>query len=360
MIQQPMGSRPPLFNIRSLQGEIPRVLERLPKDSIKIYGSVLLSPDYSDIDVAVSGSDTTTMAYLLHHAGHAGFHPIVFPQSTFENLHNLLSWKNCLSTADKDGVRTYGTQYTDSNILQFNPASRVAFPDFMTAVRAAGKMEKRGYILPASEKARAILHLRSHVTALGGIAREALTERVSYILAAHGAIVAGGFFRDEVDGRSPKDIDVFVPANCGWAELCDELAQELEEIKFDTPAGSRVNLRKFRAKSQAPGHECLIVDVIDYSFVHEAKHVVETFDFRCNCLWWDPQTDEVHGGMGASPADIITDIRDRRLVVGDNMWYRAGLYRALKRWQRFRGDGYVADAENVAKYSAYVKRFAGQ
>ena len=50
----------------------------------------------------------------------------------------------------------------------------------------------------------------------------------------------------------------------------------------------------------------------------------------------------------------------RRLVVGDNMWYRAGLYRALKRWQRFRGDGYVADAENTAKYAEYVKLFSGR
>ena len=360
MIQQPSGPRHPLFNTRTLGSDIPRVLERLPSDSIKIYGSSLLSSDFADIDIAVSENDTSTMAYLLHHAPRAGFHPIVLRQSTFDNLHNLLSWKNCLMTADKDGAITYGTQFFSGGILQFNPASRTAFPDFISAVRAAEKMEKRGYILPASEKARAILHLRDSVRALGTIAREALTDQVMYLLAAHGAIVAGGFFRDEIDGRPPKDVDVFVPAGQGWSELCDEITKVLEEVKFDIPSGSRVNLRKFRARSQAPGHECLVIDVIDYSFVHEAKHVVETFDFRCNCLWWDPQTDEVSGGMGASPADILEDIRLRRLIVGDNMWYRAGLYRALKRWQRFRGDGYVADAENVAKYSEYVKHFAGQ
>jgi hypothetical protein len=60
--------------------------------------------------------------------------------------------------------------------------------------------------------------------------------------------------------------------------------------------------------------------------------------------------------MGASPADILEDIRLRRLIVGDNMWYRASPGRALMRWQRFRRDGYVADAENAAKYSFYVKK----
>ena len=47
---------------------------------------------------------------------------------------------------------------------------------------------------------------------------------ISSSVAGRGAVVAGGFFRDEVDGRAPKDIDVFVPAGRGWSELCDELA----------------------------------------------------------------------------------------------------------------------------------------
>ena len=71
MIQQPSGPRHPLFNTRTLGSDIPRVLERLPSGSIKIYGSSLLSSDFADIDIAVSENDTSTMAYLLHHAPRA-------------------------------------------------------------------------------------------------------------------------------------------------------------------------------------------------------------------------------------------------------------------------------------------------
>jgi hypothetical protein len=160
-----------------------------------------------------------------------------------------------------------------------------------------------------------------------------------------------------VDGRCPKDIDVFVPAGRRWSELCENIAQVLEEIDFDKPAGSRVNLRKFRAKSRCPGHEALVVDVIDYGFVHSAAHVVETFDFACNTLWWDPASRTgIQGGFALSAPEVVWHIRQRKLVVGNNLWYRASPGRALMRWQRFRRDGYVADAENAAKYSFYVKK----
>jgi predicted nucleotidyltransferase len=346
--------------IGSLGAEARRVLERLPKGTAKIFGSALRGGPCNDIDVAVRYIDQSNWSYLLYSAQSAGIHPIRLSDVVYDNLHNLLSWKNCCATADMDGVITYGHDYTASDILQFNPQSRKAFPNFSSAVKAASKMEKNGFIIPPSEKARAEFHLTDNHDSLVKIAREALTDRVVYLLAAHDAVVAGGFFRDEVDGRCPKDIDVFVPANRGWLELCEELKEELEEIEFEIPEGKRVNLRKFRARSACPGHEMLVIDVIDYGFVHEPTHVVETFDFSCNTLWWQPGRSVMHAGLGRTVDEVVSDIRNRHLIVGDNMWYRAGLYRALKRWQRFRGDGYVADAANIAKYAKYVKLFNGK
>jgi hypothetical protein len=348
------------LHIDSLGVEARRVLERLPNGTAKIFGSALRSGPCGDIDVAIRFTDQSNWSYLLYNAEPVGIHPVRLSDTVYDNLHNFLSWKNCCATADMDGSITYGRDYVSSSILQFNPLSRKAFPNFSSAVKSAIKMEKSGFSIPSSEKARAEFHLTGNPDSLVKIVREALTDQVVYLLASHGAVVAGGFFRDEVDGRCPKDIDVFIPAYRGWKELCEELKKELEEIEFNIPAGKRVNLRKFRAKSAVPGHEMLVIDVIDYGFVHEPAHVVETFDFSCNTLWWQPGRAEMCGGFGRSVDEVIADIRERRLIVGDNMWYRAGLYRSLKRWQRFRGDGYVADDVNVKKYADYVKLFSGK
>jgi predicted nucleotidyltransferase len=346
------------LDLQSIDPRLPDVLARLPPASVKIFGSALADAgSCGDIDIAVAEEDTSTLAYLLHHAPILSLHPVALPRHIFDNLHNLLSWKNCLVTTDGAGIFTYGNQYVDSDVLVFNPASRTAFPDFKSARRAAKKLELGGRQTPMSERSRAVLHLCNNLDQLAEIAREALTDEVVWRIAGHGAVVAGGFFRDEVDGRCPKDIDVFVPAGRRWSELCDNIAQVLEEIDFDKPAGSRVNLRKFRAKSRCPGHEALVVDVIDYGFVHSAAHVVETFDFSCNTLWWDPASRTgIQGGFALSAPEVVWHIRQRKLVVGNNLWYRASPGRALMRWQRFRRDGYVADAENAAKYSFYVKK----
>lgn len=343
--------------------DLQKALTRLIPGAAKFFGSAIVSPgDANDIDVAVASDDSPTLAYLLNISKAYGLHPVSMPRWMFDDLHNLLSWKNMCVTADAaTGDVLFGTHYTAGTELQFNPASRRAFPDFMSARRAAAKLEKRGYRVPDSEKARAELHLLGNTAALIKIAREALGDRLVSELAEYDAVIAGGFFRDEVDGRYPKDLDIFVSENRNWEGLCRYLASWMEEVEVDMPAGKgRVNLRKFRAKSRCPGHEMLVLDVIDYGFAHKPEHVVETFDFSCNTLWWTPRDPYMHGGFGLTPEQVIEHIRTRKLVVGDNMWYRAGLYRALKRWQRFKADGYVADVANTEKYSEYVKFFSGK
>ena len=350
-------SAPSLANLRAPER---RVIERLAPGDAVVVGSALFGPDHGDVDVAVEAGDDRTMAFLLGVAGGTAIHPVPVPRGTLGRIQDLMSWKNCCAAVTPAGEVRVGRHFVQGTELAFNPASAPVFPDFRTVVMAAKKMERRGFVVPPAEKARAELHLTRNVDSLVKIAREALTDQVVYLLAGRGAVVAGGFFRDEVDGRAPKDIDVFVPAGRGWSELCDELAGVLEEVEFEVPRGKRVNLRKFRARSPVHGHENLVIDVIDYGFVHADEHVVETFDFSVNCLWWSPGDWHVRGSAAHPAEEVVRHIRERRLVVGDNMWYRAGLYRALKRWQRFRGDGYVADEENVRKYQEYLRLFQGR
>ena len=339
--------------------DLRRALERLAPGSAKVFGSALLQTGGADLDIAVAERDDATFAYLLNIAPAHGIHPVRFPQWLFDDLHNRLSWKNMCVTADaRTGEVVLGREHVSGRELVFNPPSRDAFPDLRKAVRSARKLsERHGFSPPGpSERLRAQLHLHGNVASLADLAREALTDQVVHILAAFGAVVAGGFFRDEVDGRTPKDIDVFVPAGRDWEQLCNDLSEILEEVEFEKPEGKRVNLRKFRAKSACPGHEMLVVDVIDYGFVHSTAHVVETFDFVQNMLWWDPSCHlGIQGGQDHSVEEIFHCIRERILKVGDNLWYRAGVYRALSRWQRFRRDGYIPDAQTVEKYSNYVK-----
>ena len=339
-----------------------RALDRLTPGSAKVFGSALWEAVPGDIDIAVPEDDDATFSYLLNISTAHGIHPMRFPRHVFDNLHDLLSWKNMCATADaRTGEIVVSRSFVEGRTIQFNPASKVAFPDPKMVRRAATKLEARGGHVPDSERARFSLHLLGNIDALETIAREALTERVVWLLAGHGAAVAGGFFRDEVDGRAPKDIDVFVPAGHNWEQLCNDLAEILEEVEFEKPDGKRVNLRKFRAKSNCPGHEMLVLDVIDYGFVHSTAHVVETFDFSCNTLWWDLTCRHgIQGGFDLTASQVVEHIRQRKLVVGDNLWYRAGRYRALKRWQRFKQDGYVADEANVKKYAEYVKLFPGK
>jgi hypothetical protein len=154
---------------------------------------------------------------------------------------------------------------------------------------------------------------------------------------------------------------VFVPAGGSWDRLCEALSGFLEEVKIDCPPRKRLNLRKFKAISRCPRQENLVLDVIDYGFVHRPEHVVETFDFSANCMWWAPGSDrDIQGSAQYPPEEIVRHIRGKILKVGDNMWYKAGPFRALSRWQRFRNDGYVADEETTKKYKEYVHQMLGK
>jgi hypothetical protein len=170
-------------------------------------------------------------------------------------------------------------------------------------------------------------------------------------IASHGGIVAGGCFRDLLVGIDPKDVDVFVPGDGEWDSLCSRLSETLGEVDF-APSGKRVNVRKFVAGET-------VLDVIDYSFVSRKEHVVETFDFSANMLWLDPEDLEVKGSSRWSAGEVTAHIRGKKLKVGDNLWYRAGLARSLKRWQRFRGEGYEPEGEDLEKYREYVKTMKG-
>lgn len=334
------------------------VLQHLPAGRARVAGSAVMTHGgHNDLDVFVEDHDDATFSRLLLAAASSKMqriHPVRIPSGYLENLQNHMSWQNCALIGNQDGTIVEGDDYVPTGGLVFNPASKPVFPSSRSALKAADKLVQRGYHLSSAEKARCELHLEGHTQCLATIARHSLGHTVTSSLIKHGAIVAGGFLRDEIDAKRAKDIDIFVPSSGDWAGLCEELSCTLGEVVFNAPPGKRVNLRKFKAASHVHGHEDLILDVIDYGFVHEKKHVVETFDFQHNMLWWDPASGGVEGSLTHSAGDILHLIRTRKLIVGDNLWYRSSHTRSIRRWARFRAEGYVADELNIAKYSDYV------
>jgi hypothetical protein len=188
---------------------------------------------------------------------------------------------------------------------------------------------------------------------LSEIAIVQLGETLSQMIADENGIVAGGYFRDIINNKQPKDMDIFIPSSGNWESLCNDLSDILEEIDF-LPSGQKsrnVNLRKFKLPNSNT-----VLDVISYNFVTNKEHIVETFDFSINCLWSNlRKASSINGGLNYTAEEIISHITDKKLIVGGNMWFKAGTGRALMRWERFRKEGYIADAENCAKYSRYVK-----
>ena len=348
--------------IDNLRPDERSIISSTPVGSARIFGSALIDPGGAeDVDVAVRDGDDATFARLLHAGTTTRIRPIRFPAGVFEDLENRLSWKNVCSVGETDGSVKHGRGRVEGRNLEFNAASREAFPAFQSALRSARKLVLRGHTLPYSEVPRMFFHLDGDIDSLRIVAEEALTETIVDLLTEHGAVVAGGFFRDEVDGRRQKDLDVFVPAGKDWNGLCNALSHFLEEIRIDCQQQRRLNLRKFKARSRCPGHENLVLDVIDYGFVYRPEHVVETFDLSVNMLWWAPATDNgIHGSSKYDSKEIVRHIRERILMVGDNMWFRARPARAIRRWQRFREDGYVADEATTKKYTEYVLQMMGK
>lgn len=322
---------------------------------VVVAGSAIFGGSRNDVDVFTG--NPAVFAKLLHFAKlrpELSIHPSLGFDTA--ELHERMSWGQCCVTCELDGSLHFGRAYTDSGELVFNPASTKAFPDKAAALVAAAKLVGRGYALPHSERMRAVVALSGVGPELFELVAQSLNVSVSpqtvYAVRRRGAVFAGGALRDIVLGERPKDIDIFVPgAPSAWDRLCNDLVRSgCEEVHFEFPAGKRVNLRKFIDPLTGA-----TLDVIQYGFVSEAEHVVETFDFRLNMLWIDPGTGELRGPADGGAEAAVRDIRDRRLVVGKNMWFRAGPLRALRRWGRFLQEGFSADDANRRAYSNYVK-----
>ena len=326
-------------------------------DNAKIAGSFLLQESYNDIDVFVSKDDDITLAKLLHIGSViAELHIVAIPQDIFDDLHNKMSWCQCCKTMTLSGRLSTGRMFTESPYLKFNIDSVKAFPSLSKAHTAMTKLTTSVYHISKIEELRMAYYIgqacHGKDALLVSFARTQLGDTICQMLIESRAIIAGGYFRDIVMGKKPKDMDVFVPLQAdAWNRLCNDLAAITTEIHF-TKQGSKVNLRKFIIPQ--PNGDDLILDVIDYGFVSAKEHVVETFDFSINCLWTDLQNKVIQGGLGFTARDIINHITDKKLYVGDNLWFCASLGRALMRWQRFRNQGFTANAIEQEKYSKYV------
>jgi hypothetical protein len=339
--------------LRSRWGDsVCAVLDGLDPGRLRIAGSAVTRYEKCR-DVDVFTDSHAAFAELLHRGSAVGIHPTLL-QFPVEELQDRMSFCQCCVASGVDGSLSFGRSYTEDLNLRFNLESVSAFPSLLAIGHAIKKLRARGFVLPGGEWSRVVVSLHQDLVHLSHLVQCEVGEALTEVLAQSSAVIAGGYFRDALMGRRPKDVDVFCYGGAEkWGALCSGiLALGLEEVQFEIPPGKRVNLRKFR---RADGLE---LDVIDYGFVHRAEHVVETFDFSINMLWYDPLACTIRGSSKWDPTEIVRHIVKRELHVGDNLWYRAGQRRAIKRWARFRKDGFVADGENVGMYRNYVRMFA--
>jgi hypothetical protein len=339
------------MNFKEAVGRFSEVFSGMDPKSICMYGSAVSFPgsDFNDIDVYCS--DEKSFASALWKSGQGDlFHPWN-GEIPVEKFHEYQSFRQLCSTVSLDGGITRGDQWLDpetNKSLVFNERSIACFRDKQNVDKIFKKCLDRGMTVTEEEKRRSIALITGNEKQ---IAEEALGD-LRYLSKDPSVVIAGGYIRDWILGRNPKDLDVFCLLYGAWQRLCDELlATGWQEEMIQTRFLRRVNVRKFH-KEGFPS-----LDVILYQFVAEPQHVVETFDFSVNCLWYDRTTDSVKGPLEGSLEMVLMDIAHRRLRVGKNLWYRAGAGRALKRWQRFRSEGYEPTEEDKELYKSYVQRF---
>lgn len=152
-----------------------------------------------------------------------------------------------------------------------------------------------------------------------------------------------------------KDFDVFFVNKEDWLNFNESMRNLYKERNFITDENKlkRVNLRKFELWNHS------LIDSIWYLHVQKKEHIVETFDFTINMLWIDFEYGmELKGSNNYSITELINHIVDKKLIIGKNLWYKANVQRAVRRYKKFRYEGYSIDEINRVKYSDYIKDLA--
>jgi hypothetical protein len=342
------------INLIERFGEAGKIIAEMPNDSVRIFGSSTITESgWGDIDVAATAGEV--FALLLHKAmnydGTPGIHPVIMSKEQILDLHNLMSWKEFGRTIAPNGEVFTSDDFNSGHELHFNPRSQFLFNSASAALRNAHKLEKRQVVLPKIEEAKCRACLQHSPKAIVDVLELTLEPWIMKLLEENKATIAGGFLRDTLFGKVPKDLDIFVVNGGDWEGLCNKLAQKLKEVDFrNGKERGRINLRKF-------AYNGITLDVIEYGFVWRKEDVVQTFDFFHNMLWYDPAIPgKLFGKDSLNDAKSIIYINlKKQLIVGDNLWFKASLTRAIYRWNRFRKEGYVPDEANRLKYSNYVK-----
>lgn len=147
--------------------------------------------------------------------------------------------------------------------------------------------------------------------------------------------------RDFFLGKPSKDLDVFFVNKESWEGFSDSLGESFEELR--TNGMKKMCVRKFRVGES-------VVDAVLFKNVTQSRHIVDTFDFTINMLWLDPESLELRGSSRYSADEILQHIREKMLIPGESLWFKGNLHRYLRRYERFRSEGYSMTDEDKVKF----------
>jgi hypothetical protein len=358
-------------SVNLLEKNAKLVIEHLQQTSgfglAKVIGSALSCDKPNDIDVIVSENDPTQIfAELLFWSKAYNVHPIQVSDKDFKNIHNLMAWNcDCVSSDTVSNLLLYGELYADwrtTKELKFNEASLKIFNNYDKSLAGLKKKINRGLKITDLEK----FYFESLFDRYDMLNDKISSELSMFLDTYYGDIItsrrslrghlskfkyaiAGGCIRDIILEKPIKDIDIFVVNENEYNKMTDFLATVMEEIIIPESSTKKINLRKFKLIDTN-----VVLDVIHYGFACKVEHVVETFDFSINMLWYDVKYETVEGSIKYPVKDLLDHLRNKKLIMGDSLWYKASALRALKRWGRFRRDGYIANRDTINKYREYV------
>jgi hypothetical protein len=309
--------------------ELNTIVSKIKHLNIRIGGSFVTENNIdSDFDIFCEKSD---FAELLFHSKKTKIHPSIVPD--INNLHNRLTFHNSF-LIDGNGNEYKSDKFVNSSGLIFNEKSILQWGQ-KAANNLLNKMLKRGFNISDYEKARFDVCINQK---LDNFFDPEILELIKN--KGDSVIIAGGVLRDLVLGKRNKDIDIFVSDIAVFNMLALEVSHKYKLLgNFE-----RVDARIVKFIKDEKEY-----DLVYYRFGNKYSHLVDTFDYTVNMLWFNPNTNKILGPSFLPVNPILIHINEKKLVLGPFFSFNISVKRTLHRWVKFNKQGFKADDSTLDK-----------